>query len=396
MFRIHQFAAFRPIPAKSADISCEPGGRLSLAEAMRRLEEVPNTWLPAVRADLRQKLGDPHAGVKQFERLKASKWLVQDPLPQMYVYRQVRGEKKSVALIAAMDLSENFLKGILRLQAGDAAKAQETSEQDRQLGAHAEIPLFAFMDQEELGSAIRGSTIERPLAHFLGKDGATHTIWACRETALVTKLVNDLKSLVAVNGDELYSAEGASPGRPPARAMALVEFEHISIHASHLIVQGGDEAALEKKLAELLESGCAKNPENPGMPPAGFFDAYLRGTAATSGKGSWIRCRIPPAKPGHSPAANWERTRFERGVLEPLLSAGNQVNSPRKCSVSATISPTALAQMVDSGEAAAAFVFAIPSMEDLLEIARGGEGVPHGAITVDLAVPSGLFIQPIE
>jgi uncharacterized protein (DUF1015 family) len=50
---------------------------------------------------------------------------------------------------------------------------------------------------------------------------------------------------------------------------------------------------------------------------------------------------------------------------------------------------------VDSGEAQAAFVFAIPSMDDLLEIAKGNETIPHHAITFSPVIPSGLFIQSI-
>ena len=178
MFKIHPFAAFRPIPAKSAEISCEPGMRLPPQEAARRLAAFPNSWLQVIGADVREKFNAPNAGATLFARMKNEKWICQDEQPQMYVYRQVRAGEKNVALIAALAMSPTIVSTFMRFQTSDHDVARQTWQRDLALTAHAEIPVLAYQDHDELSDVIHDNTNERPLTHFLGKDGATHTVWA--------------------------------------------------------------------------------------------------------------------------------------------------------------------------------------------------------------------------
>jgi hypothetical protein len=393
VLHFHPFAAYRPIPTKSAEISCEPGGRLLLQEAVRRIEAFPNSWLQVIRDDVREHLHDPDAGERLFDRLTGEHWMLRDPQPHLYVYRQVRSTRKMVSLVAALEMSAAAQASILRVQARDEEQVRRTRQRDARLGVQAEVPLFAYQDHEELTCAIRGETNERPLAHYLGKDGATHTVWSCREPGPLIQLAGQLRSLVALSGDELFVDD--ADGEAPRRAVALTSIDQVTIRASHIAVFGGDAASLARRLNEFQNAGAIEIPENPGEPPSGFFDAYLGGPGHSSdGSGFWMRVRIPSAKPGQSAAANWDRTRFEQGVLSHWLTHGHHALPPRVRSFSAAIAPSHLTPLVHSGEASALFVFAAPSMGEILEIAQGHECVPHDAITLDQAVPSGLFVQP--
>jgi len=82
-------------------------------------------------------------------------------------------------------------------------------------------------------------------------------------------------------------------------------------------------------------------------------------------------------------------------VITPWIGACEAGEKITIHSMNSVISLAQLTKFVDSGEAQAAFVFAIPSMDDLLEIAQGNETIPHHAITFSPAIPSGLFIQSI-
>lgn len=401
MFQIHPFAAFRPLAAKSAEISCEPGMRLSLTEAAQKVEAFPNSWLQVVRADVREKLNAPDAGTRLFERMKNEKWICQDAQPHMYAYRQSRAGKKFVSLIAAMEISPTVFSALLRFQKSDAAVMHQTWLRDKELTAHAEIPVLAFHPNEELSDVIQSATNERPLAHFVGKDGATHTVWACKETERVAQLVGQLNSLVILSGDEMFArASHLSNSASVLRAVALTAIERVSIRASRILVSGGDANLLEIKLGQFQDANVRETPENVGDPPPGFFDAYMFNTQSTqndgaTATGSWKRRRLPPMKAGHSVAANWDRTRFERIVVEPWKSAHEFTEKIQIHSMNSVVSLGQLTQFVDSGQAQAVFVFPIPSMDDLLEIAQGNESIPHHAITFSPAIPSGLFIQSI-
>ena len=401
MFHIHPFAAFRPIAAKSAEISCEPGMRLSLQEAAQKVEAFPNSWLQVIRADVREKLNVPDAGTRLFERMKNEKWICQDAQPHMYAYRQARAGKKTLALIAAMEMSPTIFSKLLRFQKSDEDAVRQTWLRDEALTAHAEIPVLAFEPNEELSDVIQGATNERPLAHFVGKDGATHTVWVCGEIERMAQLVAQLNSLVIVSGDEMFAhATHAANSSGMLRAVALTAIDRVSIRASRILVSGGDATALQMHLNELKDSAVHESPENVGDPPAGFFDTYMASaqSAQVDGApltGSWKRRRLPAMKVGHSVAANWDRTRFERMVVQPWRSAHASIEKIEIHSMNSVVSLGQLTNFVDAGQAHAAFVFPIPSMEDLLEIARGTESIPHHAITFSPAIPSGLFIQSI-
>ncbi len=409
MFRIHPFAAFRPIAAKSAEISCEPGMRLSLQEAASKVEAFPNSWLQVVRADVRKILSEPEAGTRLFERMKSEKWICQDAQPQMYVYRQARMGKKNLALIAAMEMSATIFSSLLRFQKSDDEAERQTWLRDEALMAHAEIPVLAYEQHEELSDFIHSVTNERPLAHFVGKDGATHTVWSCTDTARAAELVAQVNTLVNLSGDEMFAhATHAGNTATMLRAVALTHIGRVIVRASRILVTGGQPALLAESLREFQDSAAAQIPDNGGDPPAGFFDTYIavcnspNQTAATGG-GSWTRRRLPPIKPDVSLVGNWDRTRVERTIINPWIKVCESTHKTEIHSMNSVIRLEQLTQFVDSGEAQAAFVFAIPSMDDLLEIARanalskasGRDNIPHHALTFSPAIPSGLFIQSI-
>ena len=171
-------------------------------------------------------------------------------------------------------------------------------------------------------------------------------------------------------------ATHADNSRSMLRAVALTAIERVSIRASRILVSGGDATALEMRLNELKDSAAHESPENVGDLPAGFFDTYMASaqSAQVGGApltGSWKRRRLPAMKAGHSVAANWDRTRFEHMVVQPWRSAHASIEKIEIHSMNSVVSLGQLTKFVDSGQAHAAFVFPIPSMEDLLEIARG-------------------------
>lgn len=248
------------------------GMRLSLTEAAQKVEAFPNSWLQVVRADVREKLNAPDAGTRLFERMKNEKWICQDAQPHMYAYRQSRAGKKFVSLIAAMEISPTVSSALLRFQKSDAAVMHQTWLRDKELTAHAEIPVLAFHPNEELSDVIQSATNERPLAHFVGKDGATHTVWACKETERVAQLVGQLNSLVILSGDEMFArASHLSNSASVLRAVALTAIERVSIRASRILVSGGDANLLEIKLGQFQDANVRETPENVGDPPPGFL-----------------------------------------------------------------------------------------------------------------------------
>ncbi len=401
MFKIHPFAAFRPIPAKSAEISCEPGMRLPPQEAARRLAAFPNSWLQVIGADVREKFNAPNAGATLFARMKNEKWICQDEQPQMYVYRQVRAGEKNVALIAALAMSPTIVSTFMRFQTSDHDVARQTWQRDLALTAHAEIPVLAYQDHDELSDVIHDNTNERPLTHFLGKDGATHTVWACKNASLLAELVGQLKLLMVLSGDEMFAREmHCESATPLLRAVALTPIDRVAVCPSHILVSGGDAESLKTCLMQLPDSVGVASEQHMGDPPSGFFDTYMASSPPTtsgmnSGASLWTRRRLPVAKLGHSNAVNWERSRFERAVLTPWTQASADAATIQIHSMNAAVSPAQLTQYVDSAQAHAAFIFSRASVADLIEIARGNESIPRHAATFNAAIPSGLFIQSI-
>ena len=365
MFQIHPFTAFRPIPAKSAQI-----------------------------------ISDAEAAALEFERLKSEKLIVQDEQPRMYIYRQARAKEKYFSLIAAMEMSPTIFVKLSHLQDYDQQVASQTWQRDFKLKAHVEIPVMAFEECDELLDEMQGVANARPLTHFLGKDGATHSVWACQDAARLAQLVGQLQSLVVLSGAEMLARDTHSQGATPAlRAVAFTPIQRVTASASHILVSGGDGALLKKNVLHLQESIVESSEQEMGQPPSGFFDTYMASapelkTGTNSLAGRWTRRRLPLPKLGDSKAANWERTRFERAFLTPWTQAS--ADTPLQIqSLHSGFTRAQLAQYVDSAQAHAAFVFAPTSMQDLLDIVRDHERIPRNAASFSARIPSGLFIQSI-
>lgn len=118
--------------------------------------------------------------------------LVHEESPQLFVYRQACWGVRAMGVVGTCAVAELGLPGsgapiqIPEREGDDAARMSTFLEA---VGAHLEPTVAAVAHCDDLEEILRRETNERPLMHFVGHDGATHTVWAVRDPSTVMESI---------------------------------------------------------------------------------------------------------------------------------------------------------------------------------------------------------------
>lgn len=364
MLRIHPFQALRPSAAKAREFSCERLDHLSEAAWREVAARAPRSV-----AALASGLGDTDL----VEACRASKALIEESAPTMYMHRQVKGGRRVAGLIALLDAS-TLREGVVRpMRLACPARSEAWRAAQNRTSLQMDSVIVGFHADETTLDLFEREMNDRPLFHVVADDGATHTFWSGRRA-------DDLAAAFA-NVGRGYLLEGharAHGPSPDGRLLAvLTPLDAIAAHWAVRRITGEAAAGVR---SWLLEHG--REVAEPGEPPAGWADACV----ASGAERRWFRFQLPaPRRGGSSIQAT------DHGRLDACLEAatGPQV-ADRGERVPGDSRPAAVERLAEGG---VAVVLSRPSVADLTALADQGELLPHGSTWFEPRIRSGLWMR---
>ncbi|MSR17561.1 MAG: DUF1015 domain-containing protein [Phycisphaerales bacterium] len=404
VLRVHPYRAIRPIRGKVSEVACPPYDTLDRSEAAAIAAQSGDSFVHVIRPDMHlpaDQSGDNpaiHAQAKHaLEAMLARGVLLQEPEPVLFVYRQSVGGRRQTGLVCCVDVDAYRRGDIRKHEHTRPEKELERAEHIFVTGAHTE-PVFLAVRSEELRSLLARSMNNRPLYHFVAKDGVTHSLWVVEEHLAYTELFANIPRLYIADGHHrsaaadvvarrLAETDLTQNGDSPARRFPAVIFPATDLFIApyHRVIWPHEGASASSILARLM-AGAALAPWDGGDP--GFRHACCVRT-----KGAWHRIMLPPRPAGlRNPAEEMDVYKLQAKILGPILGIEDPRRDPRIGFVGGK-GAEYLAQLVDSGRALAAFCMHPCSFDELAEVADAGLVMPPKSTWFEPKLRSGLFLH---
>lgn len=396
---------------------------VTTAQARALAEGRPASFLRVVRSELElSDSNDPHADEvyararTNLDALLAQGVLMRETEPSFYVYRLSVEGRRQAGLVACMDV-EDYRAGRIRIH----ERTRPDKEDDRvrhilATRAHAEPVLLALQNAPGFASLLSADMNERPLYHFVARDGVTHTLWRSRLQAEYVDAFRESTVVYVADGHHRSAAadrvarevdEGRAPrgeGEEHRRFPAVIfPAEQLVILPYHRLVKDLHGLTPAEFLEELRQRGSVTPTAASAPDQRGSVCVYLaqrsgQGAAGARGgagaRGSWHLWRPDPKLlEGRDAVERLDVSILQELVLEPVLGIEDPRRDSRISFVGGSAGPAELMRQVDSGEAAVAFSMFATGMDELLAVADARQIMPPKSTWFDPKLRSGLFVH---
>ncbi len=408
MADIAPFRGWRPPAELAARVAAPPYDVVDTAEARALAAGNPLSLLHVSRPEIDLPPGtDLHAdavyaaGRAALDRLRAERVLRRDPLPCLYVYRQVMGAHVQTGVLAAGAVAEYDDGRIRRHELTRKDKEDDRTRHVDEQDANAEPVFLAHRARPAIDALVGAVTAAPPDTDVVAEDGVRHVVWVvppgARQRALVDAFAGldatyvadgHHRSAAASRVAALRRARGAGAG-PHERFMA-VYFPHdqLQILAYHRVLLDLGGLAAEAFLARVRERF--------EVAPA---DAPLPDRARTFGllvDGRWYRLTArPESVDERDPVRRLDVSILQDNLLAPVLGIGDPRTDPRLDFVGGIRGTPELERRCAAG-AAAAVALHPTSMDDLFAIADAGAIMPPKSTWFEPKLRSGLVVRTLD
>lgn len=415
VIRVHPFAAIRPASSRAAEVACEPYDIVTTAEARMLAEGKPASFLRVVRSELELPDSiDPHSDAvyerarSNLDRFLQQGTLIRDEKPGFYVYRLCAEGRRQAGLVACMDV-DDYRTGRIRIH----EKTRPDKEDDRvrhmlATRSHAEPVLLAVRDAPGFSSLLAADMNERPLYHFVARDGVTHTLWHAKHHAEYPDAFRDTTTVYVADGHHRSAGadrvarevdEGRAPrsdGEEHRRFPAVIfSAEQLVILPYHRLVKDLAGMTTEAFLDRMRAVGTLSPTTNSAPDSRGSVCIYLaQRTDSGQGRGTWFHWRPnASAIEGRDAVARLDVSLLQDLVLAPILGIQDPRRDARLAFVGGSAGPMELMRQVDSGAVSVAFSMFATGMDELLAVADAKQIMPPKSTWFDPKLRSGLFLH---
>ncbi|HWB20740.1 MAG TPA: DUF1015 family protein [Phycisphaerales bacterium] len=409
MLRINPFAALRPQSNRASQVACVPYDVINTEEARQLAEGLPDSFLHVIRSEIDLPQDTNPYDAKVYERAKRNlddlvnrRVLNREEKPTIYLYRQVMNHREQLGVVACCHI-DDYLTDIIKKH----EKTRKDKEDDRTrhvltLKANAEPVFLAYRDQRDIDKLAARDTNDRPLFHFVAKDGVTHTLWTVRDPAPYIKEFAKLPAAYIADGHhrsasaaragaELRSANPKHTGHEeynwflavlfPASQLTIMPYNRV---VADLAGQTADQVMKRIGDVGVITEVKAPMPEKPGV-----FCVYVGG--------KWSRVEIKPALiDKKDPIASLDVSLLQNLVLQPILNIGDPRTDKRIDFVGGIRGTAELENRVNSGAAAIAFSMYPTTIEQVFAVSDAGQIMPPKSTWFEPKLRSGLFVHTLD
>lgn len=412
---IRPFRALRPKKENVKMIASPPYDVLNREETKKLIKNNPISFLRVVKAeaDLPDEVDiyDDRVYEKSRENLESlinEGYIVKEPSPSFYLYRQETGDhiQNGLVCIASIDEYNNDL--IKKHESTRKAKEEDRTRHIDTLNAQTGPVFLAYRDDDkthEMHDVYQTIQKEKPLYNFKSDDSVRHTVWRINDK-------NQIKRIQGIVGraECLYVADGhhrskaaslvrdfrmkrntEHKGKEEYNYFLSVIFPHteLKILAYNRIAKDINYMSIEEFLNKVNERFSIEMVEESYEPvEKHHFGMYLNGKwyHLEAGEGSF---------PEDDAVRSLDVSILQENILNRILLIKEPKQSERIAFVGGIKGLKGLESLVDSGEFVIAFALYPTSMEELMVVADAGLNMPPKSTWFEPKLKSGLFVHQI-
>lgn len=408
MLRIRAFNAIHPQPNRASQVACVPYDVINTAEARQLAQGLPHSFLHVIRSEIDlPATTDPYdqavyskakANLEQFLR---SGVLVRDPHPRLFIYRQVMNHKAQLGVVCCCHV-DDYVNDVIKKH----EKTRQDKEDDRTrhiltLNAHAEPVFLTYRDRRQIDNLVQNDTNDRPLFHFVARDGVTHTVWPVHEAGPYLDAFAEVPCAYIADGHH-RSASAARAGMERRNANPKHRgdeeynwFLAVLFPASHLQILPYNRTVKDLQglspadFLERLQTVGGVSPADGSPDRAGVVCLYANQR--------WHRLEFDEQTIDRSdPIGSLDVSLLQERVLGPILGVGDPRTDKRIDFVGGIRGPAELERRVNSGEAAVAFSMFPTTIEQLMAVSDAGQIMPPKSTWFEPKLRSGLLIHSLD
>lgn len=406
MAQIRPFAAYRPPPSEAVRVASPPYDVINTAEARALAANNPASFLHVSRPEIDLPEGtDEHAdavyekGAENLRALIASRALVADPDPHLYLYAQKMGDHRQIGVVGCASVAEYVGDVIKKHEKTRADKEDDRTRHIEDLRAHDEPVFLTYRADAEIDRLVKEGTSAAPVYDFTTADGVEHKLWVLgREQTRA--LADRFEQAVPV----LYVADGHHRSAAAARvhqklagdggdhdAFLAVVFPHdqMKIMPYNRVVRdlsGRSAEELLKALGDKLdltpaEGGAAAAPGAPKQ-----LGIYLAG--------KWYVGRVRPGTyDDKDPVASLDCSICQDQILGPIFGVTDPRRDKHVDFVGGIRGIAELERRVDEGGFTLALHLYPTQIDELFAVSDAGLLMPPKSTWFEPKLRSGLFIH---
>jgi uncharacterized protein (DUF1015 family) len=414
MLRIRPFAAIHPHPNKAAQVACVPYDVVDTAEARVLAKGLPHSFLHVVRSeiDLPEDINPYDDAVyakarENLQRFLRDGVLVRNNKPGMYLYRQVSNHRSQIGLVCCCHVDDYERGAIKKHETTRKDKEDDRTRHVLELNANAEPVFLAYRDQPRVHDLVDIDVNDRPLFHFVAKDGVTHTVWSAHDPDAYIKAFSPSSPGPGVPC--AYIADGHHRSASAARAAAIRRSENpkhdgteeynwfltVLFPASQLrilpynrLVKDLNKLSPAALLKRMSAVGKVSSTSDPQPSRAGIACVYLNG--------SWHALEFDlKSIDQNDPIKSLDVSLLQERVLGPILGIGDPRTDKRIDFVGGIRGTDELRRRVDGGEMALAFSMHPTTIDQLMAVADAGHIMPPKSTWFEPKLRSGLLVHEL-
>ena len=407
--RINPFTAAHPQPNRASQVACVPYDVINTAEARELAAGLPHSFLHVIRSEIDLPDSVDHYDDRVYakarenlSRFMRDGTLVKDSQPRMFLYRQVMNHRAQVGLVCCCHV-DDYLSDVIKKH----EKTRKDKEDDRtrhvlELNAHAEPVFLAYRDIAAIDDLVESDSNDRPMFHFIAKDGVTHTVWPVRNAkAYVDAFAKVPLAYIADGHHRSASAARAGAERRAGNPRHTGAEEYnwflaVLFPASQLTIMPYNRVVKDLNGRTPIQFIDALRKVG-GVSPTGNPSPAASGQACVYVDHHWHLLEFDPRSIDRSdPIRALDVSLLEERVLRPMLGISDVRTDKRIDFIGGIRGAAELEKRVNTGEMAVAFSMYPTTMQQLMAVSDAGAIMPPKSTWFEPKLRSGLFVHMMD
>lgn len=413
---IKPFKGLRPPKEIVKDLASRPYDVLNSEEARKEAAGNPYSLLHVTKAEIDLPVGiDEHSQevynqvVKNFQRFKDNKWLVQDQEENFYIYAQTMDGRTQYGIVGCAHIDDYLNNNIKKHELTRKDKEEDRMIHVRITNANVEPVFFTYPANKRIDAIVEKITSsQEPEYDFVADEGFGHTFWVINDKKTNDEIVEIFRTEIpylyvadghhrtaaaALVGSEKRNANPNHNGKEEYNYFMAVIFpdNHLKIIDYNRVVKDLN-GHTEEQFIELLKKYFDLNLIGKEIyKPTRLheFSMYLGG--------NWYQLIAKTGTYNDSdPIGVLDVTILSDLVLDQILGIKDLRTDNRIDFVGGIRGLGELQRRVDSGEMKVAFALYPVSMQQLIDIADTNNIMPPKTTWFEPKLRSGLVVHELE
>jgi uncharacterized protein (DUF1015 family) len=407
--RLHPFRAIRPVPELAERVASVPYDVVSRAEAAELARGNPHSFLHIGRSDIDLPTDtDPYDAKvyaqarRTLDQFLAGGTLVREPVPSLYLYRQVMAGQAQVGVVGCVHIDDYETDVIKKHEKTRPDKEDDRTRHVLTLNANAEPVFLTYRGKPHIDGLVEPILGTPPLYDFTAPDGVRHTVWRVPDPSPFIEAFRGVSHSYVADGHHrsasAWRAGKEIRARPPQHRgdgeynwflAVIFPAEQLRILPYNRVVRDLRGMGSAEILGRLAHIGRVWPTDDPEPQRPGTFCFYLAG--------AWYLLELDESSINRAdPIGSLDVALLQERVLGPILGIEDPRTDKRIDFVGGIRGTKELERRVQSGEMAIAFSLHPTTLEQLMAVADAGKVMPPKSTWFEPKLRSGLFVHELS